>query len=188
MTIELLWLIPIIAFSLFLPVIVISYQNSKTNRKIDIHTRDLAKQVQQFNAGAPIDPSDVHAGEKRLLEIEKTISLVTSALSTQQKTIETVMGKDDSHSHQLTELKEKLIELQREYDMVMSENYSLRARVKKLARTDEEKPGEQNPSFHVVPGNASKKKLSTMALYDDTRIMRASDLDDTAEYHISDLQ
>ncbi len=166
---------------------VISYQNNKTNRKIDSHTRDLARQVQQFNAGSTYANTDSRSGEQRLIEIEKTISLVTSALSTQQKTIETVMGKDTGYSYQLTELKDKLVELQREYDMVISENYSLRARVKKLARPNEQEQ-QKDGSFQVVPGIGSEKKVVNMALYEDTRIMRLSDLEDTSEYHINDLR
>ncbi len=139
-------------------------------------------QVQQFNAGTPIDTAESHSGEQRLMEIEKTISLVTSALSSQQKTIETITGKDVGYSHQLSNLKQKLIELQREYDMVISENYSLRARVKKLSQNN---PDDQYASFQVVPGNAAKK-ANNKALYEDTRIMQASDLHSTDDYEISD--
>jgi hypothetical protein len=105
------------------------------------------------------------------------------------------MGTDTAHDTKLVELKEKLNELQREYDIVISENYSLRARVKKLAdeqavhRAAEKAAATTADSVHG-PGEDGEKPalLDTRQLYDDTRMYRKTDLGDSSEIQLSELK
>lgn len=201
MSIELLWLIPVVALALFLPVLILSIQRS-TNQTVNSQTRDLAREVEQFNNGLGQQPLTRTSNQNRGGEIEKTINLVTAALSSQQEIIAAYKGKDTSYEYELNELKEKLLHLQQEYDIVISENYSLRARIKKLRdESPERDPDDQQPSsvagvYTVQKGGEETDKplmtrpvrIANMALYDDTRMFKASDLDDTSEIRFSDLR
>ncbi len=192
MSIELLWLVPIIAAALFLPVIVFARQKRVADREVDEQTQDLAREVDRFNtAGVAVSPT--HA-EKRLSDIELTISRVSSALSTQQKIIEDFRGKDVGHENEFLDLKEKLRELQREYDIVISENYSLRAKVKRLV--EERTVANAAHNSAAAPGSEIRgpgqvdegQKQVNMQMYDDTRMFHASDLNDTSEINLSELR
>jgi hypothetical protein len=181
MSIELLWLIPIIAVALIVPVIIYSTKNRPNQSQAGRHAQDLAREVEMYNENGL--PKESGRAEKRLGEIEKTISRVSDVLSSQQKIIRDVVGKDASRETGLMELKQKLRELQNEYDIVISENYSLRSRVKKLIE-DRKSSGSSSgsavsPGDEICgPGDTDKEdRPVNMQLYDDTRTFKQSELD-----------
>ncbi|MBD3391254.1 MAG: hypothetical protein GF418_04285 [Chitinivibrionales bacterium] len=191
MSIELLWLIPIVAAALFLPVIVMTNQRRhRLDHGADNPTRELLHEVELFNQ-APVGRT--MPAEKRLSDIEHTISRVSAALSSQQKIIEGFRGKDVGHDGDLVELKEKLRELQKEYDIVISENYSLRARVKQLS--ERQRSAGSMPAAHQEPRDEilgpgqerERAKPVNMQLYDDTRMFRVSDITGASEVNLSEL-
>mgnify|MGYP000703100723 CR=1 FL=1 len=189
MFIELLWLIPVMAAALFLPIIIFAGPRRTSEKNIDRHTKNLAREVERFNEGDISAPSP--AAERRLSEIELTINRVSDVLSSQQKIIREAMGKDAGRDTELLDIKEKLRELQREYDIVISENYSLRARLKKLMDKRAAASAAAAPSAADEirgPGDIDKGQYrSNMQLYDDTRMLRQSDLNDTSEIELSQL-
>ncbi len=200
MSIELLWLIPIVALALFLPLLILSMQRQSTEHAVSSQTRDLAREVEQFNSGFAGQSLVRKSNQGRLSEIEKTINLVTAALSSQQEIIAAYKGKDTSYEFKLHELKEKLASLQQEYDIVISENYSLRARIKKLqeqkgsllaftaSKPEQGNPKKQEPTPAAQSAPHKPIRVANMALYDDTRMFKASDLDDTSEINLNELR
>lgn len=134
--------------------------------------------------------------ENRLGKIESTIQLVSTALSNQQKMIENFQGKDDILEDGLNDLKEKLKELQKEYDITISENYSLRARLNKAEK-------ESGKKINSRSGTSSRSDISedtdtievskvlNMKIYEEDRKLdptKPSELDDTSEINLSELQ
>jgi hypothetical protein len=207
-SIELLWLIPVIALALTLPMIIRSFQLHRPANDDSVlsQTRELTDEVEKFNQGVHLTtkPAGQRAGE-----IENIITLVSAALSNQQKIIETFKGKDDTVAGELNNLKSKLHELQQEYDIVTSENYSLRARIGKLLQ---ERDGQAGPAMTPEEIESARSLASASATsiqtgepdtpaaqeapryqdfarqYGDTRTFRQTDLDDTSEINIGDLR
>jgi hypothetical protein len=181
MSIELLWLIPVIAAAFLVPIIVFSHQKKPHGTEFDRNSQNLAREVERYNEGG-LPPSSGPA-EKRLSEIEVTINRVSQALSSQQQIIKSVAGKDAGHDTDVLDIKEKLHELQREYDIVISENYSLRSRIKKLI-DDKAAAGRALPQASAAPGDEIRgpgevdkaDKPVDMHMYDDTRMFKQSDL------------
>jgi hypothetical protein len=208
-SIELLWLIPVVALALILPIIVRSFQKQREEEGEAglTQTRELTDEVEKFNQGVHLTtkPAGQRAGE-----IENIISLVSAALSNQQKIIETFKGKDDTVSGELNNLKSKLHELQQEYDIVTSENYSLRARIGKMLQDRGGGPGAammgpDESKAAVAPFSASATSGQDAGLtkpasqeseryqdfahqYGDTRTFRRTDLDDTSEISLGDFR
>jgi hypothetical protein len=190
LSIELLWIIPLIALVMALPLVYRAYQKREPDAS-RLHTKDLVEQVEMFNQGSHL--ASQPAG-KRSSEIESIITMVTAALSNQQKVIETFKGKDDTITGELNTLKSKLHELQQEYDIVISENYSLKARVNKIVRERQGGPAspEPEPPAPLPPPPVAAPKepprfVDFAKLYGDTRAFNTSDLDDTSEVNIVDL-
>ncbi|MBD3345441.1 MAG: hypothetical protein GF401_10305 [Chitinivibrionales bacterium] len=193
MSIELLYIIPLVALSFFALIILLNVQKKNENKEKEEH--ELIKEVEEFNAGTPsqtISPKDIPG--THLGEIEKTISLVSSMLSNQQSIIEGVQGVNINYTNEVNKLKNRLRELQKEYDIVLSENYSLRARIKKLSERLGEKPPEIAQEFHIhesdsgLPTKTSSENGRCSALLDDTQILQKINLDDTTEINISELR
>jgi hypothetical protein len=197
--IELLWLVPVIAAALFLPVLMLARRRPRTPR-VESHVRDLAREVDTYNRSEVTVGSKDLPAEKRLNDIELTINKVSAALSSQQKIIEGFKGKDAGHDNTLIELKEKLRELQHEYDIVISENFSLRARVGKLVeeremqrkRQQQKKPESAIGAPDEVRGPEQKDRASDAAmnkqLYDDTRMLPSKDFNGKSEINLSEIK
>jgi regulator of replication initiation timing len=176
MHIELLWIIPIISFAIFL--FIVAYQAQKAAERKS-KTAVLSTEVALFNAGQEVP--GVSKNERnfdRLQDLEKAINLVTEVLSRQAR--ETPSGTADTQnpgSDDVNELKEKLRSVFKEYDIILSENYTLRAKVKQLSRLikEKEEPSEvpefpQNPlTTEARDGGAPSG--NAMHLYDDTRLI-----------------
>jgi hypothetical protein len=184
MHIELLWLIPVFAFAGFLFFIAYYVQ-----RKSELHSRgaDLSKEVAQFNAGQGMSGRNtVQANhDDRLRELEKAINVLSTSLSTERTRQERQKeaGGPDGKS-EIDELKEKLRTVFREYDIILSENYALRAKVKQIMKnnrlddTKEEAPAGSMDSFLTTAPPQGKPNLH---LYGDTRLMKVIELEPDEE-------
>ena len=184
--IEFLWIVPVVAFGFFIFMIQLTAQRREGSR-------DLTREVTEFNTVGfePVAPRS--PGASRLTQLEHAISTVTESLNAQQRAIEQFHRDNSNYNGEINELKGKLRELYKEYDIVLSENYSLRAKVKKLQdRKDEDIadiPVAAAPEV-LPPKPAEPPPLSAkvdMKLYEDTRTLNLSQLDDTSEYDLGDL-
>lgn len=189
MSIELLWIIPVVAIAIFFLILILSSQRRR-EPEARAANQELEREVELFNRGYPVRRRSRNGSEKRLGEIEKTIELVTTALSNQQKIIENYKGKDEAYVGQLNGLKKKLQQMQHEYDILLSENYSLRARITSL--TDRHQQPDTDRHDDVPPRDDTEtyeaERLQHKRLYEDTRTFRSSDLSDTSEINLSELR
>jgi regulator of replication initiation timing len=195
MSIELLWIIPVVAAALLILMILLTIQQSKGNELDGSNTYDLKREVDEYNSGVK-ERNEVipHSSESRLSEIEKTIQLVSTALSSQQQTIENFQGKDSKFVDELNELKQKLQELQNEYDTIISENYTLRARLNKI---EDRKIADDIPQLSTKDDPSQDKtdylkrdKLLNLKIYEkksSKNSTKLTDLDDTSEINISEI-
>ena len=196
MAIELLWIIPIVAAALLILMIVLTIQQGKNKDQNNTTDFNLKEEVDQYNRGVKLKRGSISpSSETRLSEIEKTIQLVSTALSSQQQTIENFQGKDTKFVDELNELKRKLYELQNEYDTIISENYTLRARLNRIENkkiTDNIPQSISNKDTSEVETSYLKKeKLINLKIYEDESNKRSSkhtDLDDTSEINISEIR
>jgi septal ring factor EnvC (AmiA/AmiB activator) len=133
--------------------------------------------------------------EERLNEYEQTIAQINKSLSNQHMVIEKFQEENVSYNDQIEKLQAKLRELHKEYDIVISENYSLRAKVKSLQKKIE--VGTAGPAMVDAAADALSSKSSmsgrehvemNMNLYEDTRLFKDSSLDDSSEFEISGLK
>jgi hypothetical protein len=188
MHIELLWLIPVFSFAGFLFSIALYVQ-----RKSDLQyrERDLSKEVALFNAGQSVHAKKAVTSnhDDRLHELEKAINTLSTSLSTErtrQKEASEPVGTGE-----IDELKEKLRTVFREYDIVLSENYSLRAKVKQIMKRhklDDRKEDLTPPMDSFLTRTVPQQK-NNLHLYGDTRIMKVIKLEsDEEETQIKDSQ
>lgn len=199
--IETLWIVPILGFALFIPIVILTNHKSRNEHSAGDEP-NLEAQVARFNSGAQIIPATVlneSRGSERLQEMEKTISLVMATLSNQQRLLQSANPQSGAPGQELSGLKEKLRELQKEYDIVISENYALRARIQSLLKQGQSFEAEGSPvgkTGALESGGSQNRKNSngkqrgatgTELLYDDTRTFKAWNLEDTSEYNIADL-
>jgi septal ring factor EnvC (AmiA/AmiB activator) len=181
MNIELLWIIPIISFTVFI-FLVIYFAQRKALQS------DLKKEVTNFNNGVVYSSTIRNQPENRLQELEKSITVVTSSIESQQKVIDRFKHENAECTTEINDLKNKLRELYKEYDIVLSENYSLRAKMKKMI---EGKAGEESsvPELPVIPlanndmrttdrETRQKKDKINLKLYEDTRLLNIANLED----------
>lgn len=197
MSIELLWIIPIVSAAFVILIMVVNIQKRKEDTTGYAYIRDLKREVDEFNRGIPVDTKlPLISEENRLGKIESTIQLVSTALSNQQKMIENFQGKDDILEDGLNDLKEKLKELQKEYDITISENYSLRARLNKVEkeRGKVKNSRSRTSSGSDIPEDTDTievSKVLNMKIYEEDRKLdptKPSELDDTSEINLSELQ
>jgi chromosome segregation ATPase len=185
MYIQLLYIIPIIALGLLIPLVIITQQRNKQQKK-----EQLDLEVQDFNQGftaAPIFQRTMP--ESRINEIEKTIGLVSQTLSSQQKIIERFQGTNSQYTEDVDRMKSRLRELQKEYDILLSENYSLRAKVRKLnEQIDERAAGRQDdPAPSRDPSEDERREVQRKNLLGDTEVIYGPVFDDTREIDITGL-
>lgn len=166
MSIELLWIIPIVAFSSF--VFLLIYNISKNQ---DNPYKELSKEVTRFNNGMhqPVHQIQI-TPEKRLDELEKAILSVNESIANQQVMMSRVNLEKTSNNTEIEDLRKKLHELQKEYDIVISENYSLRAKIKYLVE-NKETDAEEKTSIFQTPSAQSNKAKINLKLYEDTRLI-----------------
>jgi chromosome segregation ATPase len=179
--IEMLWVIPIVSFVIFIGIVFYFAQKKTLNS-------ELKSEVLKFNSGKisrmPHTPSDV-----KLQELEKAISAVTDSINNQQNVIDDFKREKIDCTVEINDLKEKLRELYKEYDIVVSENYSLRAKLKKLNENKNEQGielPEQEPK--IMTNDVSKvtdvndvevtQGKVNLKLYEDTRLLNVATLND----------
>jgi archaellum component FlaC len=190
MQIELLWLIPIIAVAVFVFFVVLYLQRTTELRS---KARDLSGEVEIFNAGKSQQKSVApKSADDRLREMEKMINSVAEVVTGHGRPSEDVRREG---ANEVKELREKLRSMFREYDIVLSENYTLRAKVKQLSKQIQELEAGAPPATGVKPVVDSILTASQAAskpalhLYDDTRFFNIvnqdgddlSESDDTVE-------
>jgi septal ring factor EnvC (AmiA/AmiB activator) len=191
MPIELLYIIPILAVVALGFLLVMNAQK---------RSMEGAQQQMAAPAATPMGklPGDTKflaaqkSTEERLNEYEQTIAQINKSLSNQHMVIEKFQEENVSYNDQIEKLQAKLRELHKEYDIVISENYSLRAKVKSLQKKLEtgpvlaDAPAEALPPQRAMSGKEHVEM--NMNLYEDTRLFKASGLDDASEFEISDLK
>ncbi len=180
-----LWIIPIVSFVIFAGI-VFYFAQKKTLQS------DLKSEVLKFNSGT-ISMTPHLSSEVKLQELEKAISAVTDSINNQQNVIDDFKREKIDCSSEINDLKDKLRELYKEYDIVVSENYSLRAKLKKMSE-------DKNDHDIELPGNKQKdvkNDITTasdsddievtegkvnLKLYEDTRILNVTTLNETFEH------
>jgi chromosome segregation ATPase len=179
MPIELLYIVPIVALALFVLFFV-----QKMMREDIAQARVPAKKPLGDTKFLDAQKST----EERLSEFEATISSINKALNDQQAVIGKYQTENSTYNEEIEKLRSKLRDLHKEYDIVISENYSLRAKVKSLQKKAVEADQETyRPPEAPVPAAREHSEMN-MNLYEDTRLFKTSTLDDTTEFDISDLQ
>jgi archaellum component FlaC len=184
MHIELLWLIPVFAFAGFLFFIAFYVQ-----RRDELQSKgsDLSKEVALFNAGQSVHGRKEAQGnhDERLRELEKAINVLSTSLSTEcNKQEQNKENRETGGTSEVDELKEKLRTVFREYDIVLSENYALRAKVKQImkkAQLDDIKPEEERPSMDSFLTRTTPQAKPDLHLYGDTRLMKIIELEPDEE-------
>lgn len=178
MHIELLWIIPILSFVFFISLVIYFAQ------KKSLQT-DLRKEVVNFNSGISARTAKLDNPERRLEELERSITGVTNAISSQQKVIDRFKRDNNEYNVEINDLKDKLRELYKEYDIVLSENYSLRAKMKKMIeqKNPEEISSSDIPVSHSPVKEqdlevASKAGKVNLKLYEDTRLLNITNLEE----------
>jgi len=189
MSIELLWIIPIVSAAMVILILIFNLQKKKYE---DSGSRDLKREVEEYNTGiAAVRGGQNISEESRLNKIEGTIQLVSDMLSNQQKTIENFHGKDIILENELVDLKAKLKELQEEYDITISENYSLRARLNKF----EKDHAQRKTPKDALKGDLTQDtdtidigKVLNMKVYQERQTLnpsKPSEIDDTSEINLA---
>ena len=163
MPIEMLWIFPILAVALFVFGQMLYLQRKKHKKLTGL---ELA--VHNFNTGATVHrpARSVDEAEKRIADVEKAMTLLTTALANQQKVIE-----GETNERKISELKHTIDELRQEHDLIVSENYSLKARINKTAR-----------SSSTLSDTRSFTVIKEGRILEDTRSVRKTEFGDTSEF------
>lgn len=182
MRIELLWLIPVISFAFFIFLVIRFVQKGLERRSKE---RAMQNEVALFNAGHDVQKLvRAERNDERLHELEKAINMVAEVLARQQRSLQDIHQENNPKESEINELKEKLRTVFKEYDIVLSENYALRARVKQLTGERQSAPAAEPAasidSYLTTPTPPRRKNL---AQYDDTRLINLAtmDADDMSE-------
>jgi regulator of replication initiation timing len=161
--------------------------------------KGLAAEVRQFNDGKFI-PADQSA-QVRLDQFENTITSINKALSNQQKVIEKFHEENNTYNQEINKLKNQLRELHKDYDIVVSENFSLRAKFKSLAKKlgpEAELTFSLPQTMHFnkrepeafISSHTSQPKPGyeiSMSVFDETKVVSSNNLDDTHEIDVFEL-
>ena len=191
MSIELLYIIPIIALVAFTFIISFFAQKRSAEQQ---QNKNLVREVQQFNEGKLITAQ--RSTDERLDDFERTVASINKALFNQQKVIEKFQEENSTYNSEIDNLKKKLREMHKEYDIVVSENYSLRAKFNTLAKKTEPEARLRPNARHSEPEAYISLQTSqpkpgyevTMSVFDNTKILsQMSNLDDTKEIDISEF-
>jgi hypothetical protein len=194
MSIELLYIIPILALAVLVFLLIINVQK-RSQAGIQPERGAL------FLGEEPKPQGDTRffaarkSTEDRLNEYEQTIVEINKSLSNQNKVIEKFRDENSSHNEEVDILKAKLRELHKEYDIVISENYSLRAKVKSLQKKIDTVPAisgmadTASDSFQPQNGLGGRETMEmNMNLYEDTRLFKVYMPDDTKKFDATDLK
>ncbi len=161
--VSLLWILPIMAFGSFLFLVAWLAEHKAAGNRSPADTADDAAEGPGRECGQ---------ATTRLGEIEGKLGSLTTALQSQQKSVEQFQRENLAYMTEISTLKRKLDELQEEYDLLSSENFTLRAQVKKLR-------GELK---HAL-GDEGQRDSATVnrKLYDDTRLLKTAEIEKQAQ-------
>jgi hypothetical protein len=177
MHIELLWIVPILAFALFVLYLTLYFQRSAGQRG---KRADLNREVELFNAGHGQQKLvTAKSADERLQEMEKMINFVAGAVTGEPRPFDGVRRESSAPADEAGALREKLRSVFKEYDIILSENYTLRAKVKQLARRiqEMENTGVGTASFDSILTRTAAAPKPAMRLYDDTRLINLASMD-----------
>jgi septal ring factor EnvC (AmiA/AmiB activator) len=181
MPIELLYIIPIVALAVFVLLMLIHFQKKEQGADMEPIAPDKK----------PLGDTKFLAAQKsteeRLSEFESTISSINKSLNDQQAVIGKYQTENSTYNEEIEKLRSKLRDLHKEYDIVISENYSLRAKVKSLVKKAENADRSDGLAEPPAPAGREHSEMN-MNLYEDTRLFKSSTLDDTREFDILDMQ
>jgi septal ring factor EnvC (AmiA/AmiB activator) len=189
MPIELLYIIPVLALAVLVYLLVLNAQ-----KRAEAGGANPPSFAAAPKAGDTRSQQTVRSTEDRLNEYEQTIAHINKTLASQQNIIDKSQEENSSYNSEIEKLNAKLRELHKEYDIVISENYSLRAKVKSLQRKTETEgggremvdPASDQLQPHRTDGARENVEMN-MNLYEDTRLFKASSLlDDTSEFEAAD--
>jgi len=192
MSIELLWIIPAIALASLLFLITLlaqkqDTQNMKRSGSRLWNTDDFSHRDESDKG----DDGGYH-NDSRIGKLEDKITRLNASITHQQLALDNIEQQKAAYDDEINDLRNQLRSLHKEYDIAMSENYSLRSRVKKLKK----EIAQNNNDITSVRANVSRahfadhlKETSSvnMQLYGDTRKMKVIDLEDTGEFDIAEL-
>jgi hypothetical protein len=178
MHIELLWLVPVIAFAAFLFFLALYAQRRAETRT---SSGDLSREVELFNSGSGQQKLvTAKSTDDRLHEMEKMINRVAEVVANQQHPLHEFRKGIHPSEGETIELREKLRTVFGEYDIVLSENYTLRAKVKQLTGQikDLEADGGSLPKADsILTNTATAASKPSLHLYEDTRLINLAALD-----------
>lgn len=196
MSIELLWIVPVVAVGLGFFLIALLLQRksdaSQYMRSGDTAVKEYTRKHSDSSA-VFVAPSVNLADNRRIGEIEGRLERLTTELTEQKQTVQRFQQENNACYSEINDLRSKLRSLHKEYDIVISENFSLRARVKKLKKQFESSSNGAGPS---VPNRVCREVYSSadndssqvaMRLFGDTRQMEVVDLEDTGEIDLAEL-
>ncbi len=180
MHIELLWIIPAVSFAIFIFLVIYFAQ-------IKSAPTQLKQEVNKFNNGFNNQTYELKNPDNRLEKLERSITVVTDSITNQQKVIDRFKRENKNYNCEINELKDKLRELYKEYDIILSENYSLRAKMKKMMEKSSREnnlfdiPHVSVPSYNVEESENLKATKINLKLYEDTRLLNITTLNDFNE-------
>lgn len=185
MQIELLWIIPIVSFAFFIFLLLYFAQRNNPNHPYS----DLAKEVNRFNNGIMEKNAVQEKPNSRLNELEKSILSLTDSITQQQRVIDGFQQNNAANQSEVKELRQKLRDIHKEYDIVVSENYTLKATVKKLKDQKSDGSDHSDSSITTVnnPEFAKSSGRGNLRLYEDTRLLNANSLEDTSEIDLAQV-
>jgi uncharacterized coiled-coil protein SlyX len=185
MQIELLWIIPIVSFAFFIFLLIYFAQKNNPEQPY----RDLAKEVNRFNNGIVDTKVAIEKPDSRLNELERSIFTLTDSITHQQRVIDGFQQSNVANQTEMKELRQKLRDIYKEYDIVVSENYSLKATVKKLKDQKSESPAHTDSSLSLEsnPESTINSNRANLRLYEDTRLLNANSLEDTSEIDLAQV-
>lgn len=159
-----LWVVPILAFGVFLFLVAwFAEKRSAHGEKGPAAAREPSVVEDEARSPSP---------ESRIGEIEGRLGSLTSQLEGQREDVARFQRESLGYQAEVSRLRTQLESLQDEYDLVSSENYTLRAQIKQLqSRLASQRKG---------PGPSSDEPEVDRKMYDDTRLMRESAVRDAA--------
>jgi chromosome segregation ATPase len=184
MPIEILYIIPILAVAFLIYRLVLNAQKRTEAGGTSAPAAGAGAQ-----AGDTRSQQALRSTEDRLNEYEQTIAQINRTLSIQQKVVEKFQEENTSCTGEIEKLNSQLRELHKEYDIVISENFSLRAKAKSLQRKLDSVPGSlldavAPAAATAQPSNGVRETMEmNLNLYEDTKLLKSSSLlDDTTEF------
>lgn len=190
MAIELLWIVPVVAIGLGFLLIALFLQKKD----------EQTSSVPEAGGGTrerPVRGERETSDNRRISDIERQIERLRQELSNQEEKVERFEQENTVYCAEINDLRSKLQGIHKEYDIVVSENFSLRARVKKLKKQLDEHPAAvasgagvrtESAGREIFSGGDEESNLVAMRLFGDTRRMEIVDLEDTGEIDITRLR